>query len=101
MATQNGVPFFQVDEVQNTARRMSRHFSDQAFYSAAVPTYYGGIMTFAWGSDDTSHRSINAAELEQRYAAAGIKTRYYTPEIHLASFALPAYVVTAIEEAFD
>jgi spermidine synthase len=101
MATQNGVPFFQVEEVQNTARRMSKNFSDQTFYSAAVPTYYGGIMTFAWGSDDPTHRSINVTELKRRYAAAGIKTRYYTPAIHLASFALPAYLVTAIEESFD
>jgi spermidine synthase len=101
MVTQNGVPFFQVEEVQNTARRMSKHFSDQTFYSAAIPTYYGGIMTFAWGSDDATRRSIDATELKQRYAAAGIKTRYYTPEIHLASFALPAYVVAAVEESFD
>jgi spermidine synthase len=101
MVTQNGVPFFQVDEVQNTARRMSGHFGDQTFYAAAVPTYYGGIMTFAWGSDDTSYRTVSTTDLRRRYEASGITTRYYTPEIHGASFALPAYVVKAIEEAFD
>ena len=47
MATQNGVAFFQIDEVKTTSERMGQHFSDQAFYSAAVPTYYGGVMTFA------------------------------------------------------
>lgn len=30
--------------------------------------------------------------LEQRYAATGIATRYYTPEVHKAAFALPGYV---------
>ena len=99
VATQNGVPFFQVDEVQNTAVRMSKHFSDQTFYSAAVPTYYGGIMTFAWGSDNSTLKNIDIETLQQRYKEAGFDTRYYTPAIHKASFALPKYVENAINEA--
>ena len=96
MATQNGVPFFQIDEVKNTRARMSAHFADQTFYSAAVPTYYGGIMTFAWGTENTALREIAFTELSSRYQQAGFKTRYYSPAIHLASFALPQYVQDAI-----
>ena len=96
MATQNGVPFFQLDEVKNTRQRMSTHFTDQTFYSAAVPTYYGGIMTFAWGSDDAALRETTVEELHDRYQQAGFQTRYYSPEIHKASFALPQYVQDAI-----
>jgi len=92
MATQNGVPFFQIDEVTTTRKRMAPHFNDQTFYSAAVPTYYGGIMTFAWGSDNVELRQLGLDTLQQRYQQAGIKTRYYTPEIHQASFALPKYI---------
>ena len=98
IATQNGVPFFQIDEVLHTAKRMGWHFADQTFYSAAVPTYYGGIMTFAWGSDDASLRQVDIAALRQRFAESGITTRYYTPEIHQSSFALPRYVLDAIAE---
>ena len=98
IATQNGVPFFQIDEVLHTAQRMGQHFADQTFYSAAVPTYYGGIMTFAWGSDDASLRQVDIATLRQRFAESGIITRYYTPEIHQASFALPRYVLDALAE---
>lgn len=98
IATQNGVPFFQIDEVQHTARRMGRHFTDQTFYTAAVPTYYGGVMTFAWGSDDVSLRKVDLDILRQRYADSAITTRYYTPEIHQASFALPRYVSEALAE---
>jgi spermidine synthase len=97
MVTQNGVPFFQIDEVQTTRRRMSAHFTDQTFYSAAVPTYYGGIMTFAWGSDNSDARTISLDTLQDRYVTAGIETRYYTPEIHLASFALPRYILQKIQ----
>ncbi len=98
IATQNGVPFFQIDEVLHTARRMGQHFADQTFYSAAVPTYYGGVMTFAWGSDDTSLRRHDIATLRQRFELSGIATRYYTPEIHQASFALPRYVLDALAQ---
>ena len=96
MATQNGVPFFQIDEVKNTRSRMSAHFSDQTFYSAAVPTYYGGIMTFAWGTDDAAMRQTSLEELQRRFQKAGFATRYYSPAIHQASFALPQYVQDAI-----
>ena len=96
IATQNGVPFFQLDEVTTTRERMAPHFSDQTFYSAAVPTYYGGIMTFAWGSDNADLRQLDLATLQQRFQQTGMKTRYYTPEIHLASFALPQYIRDAL-----
>lgn len=97
IATQNGVAFFQLDEVQTTAKRLSQHFADATFYSAAVPTYYGGIMTFAWGSDQPALREVDIATLQHRYRASGISTRYYTPEIHQASFALPKYIVDALD----
>lgn len=97
MATQNGVAFFQIDEVKTTSKRMGTHFSDQAFYSAAVPTYYGGVMTFAWGSDNTALRTVPLDELQRRFERAGFKTRYYSPQVHIASFALPQYIVDALD----
>jgi spermidine synthase len=97
LVTQNGVPFFQMDELTDTQKRMGAHFKDQTFYSAAVPTYYGGIMTFAWGSDDETLRQQDISILQQRFIDSGIKTRYYTPQIHQASFALPAYVLDKLE----
>ncbi len=97
MATQNGVPFFQLDELIQTRERMGRHFADQSFYSAAVPTYYGGIMAFGWGSDDPGLRQVDEQTLQQRFREAGLETRYYTPQIHRASFALPAWVQDALD----
>ena len=97
MATQNGVAFFQIDEVKTTSERMAQHFSDQTFYSAAVPTYYGGVMTFAWGSDNPALRAVPLDELQRRFESAGFKTRYYSPQVHVASFALPQYIVDALD----
>ena len=69
------------------------------FFSAAVPTYVGGIMTFGWATDDPSLRRIGTETLKKRYVQSGLRTRYYNPEIHVASFALPQFVLQAIEEA--
>ena len=96
LVTQNGVAFVQLDEVRNTAKRLASVFRDWHFYGAAVPTYIGGIMTFAWGSDNLDLRRTPLEVLQQRYQAAEIKTRYYNPEIHQAAFALPQYVLEAI-----
>ncbi|MBT8141341.1 MAG: polyamine aminopropyltransferase [Gammaproteobacteria bacterium] len=97
MATQNGVPFFQIDEIQTTFKRMGSQFKDFSFYVAPVPTYYGGFMTFAWGTDDVCARKVGLETLRKRFAAANFKTRYYNPAMHQASFALPQYVVEALE----
>ncbi|GLK89561.1 polyamine aminopropyltransferase [Pseudomonas turukhanskensis] len=96
LVTQNGTPFMQLDGVQNTAGRMNGLFADWHFYMAAVPTYIGGAMTFAWGATTAGLRNIPLDTLRQRFAGSGIVTRYYNPEVHLGAFALPQYVLHAI-----
>lgn len=92
IVTQNGVPFVQPQEVTNSWRRLGDSFQDVHFYLAAVPTYQGGDMAFGWASDDASLRRQPVETIEQRFQAAGIETRYYTPDLHVASFALPKTV---------
>lgn len=98
LVTQNGVVFMQQDEVSTTASRLSSLYKDWHFYGAAVPTYVGGIMTFAWASDEPALREVSLDVLQQRFENSGIKTRYYNPAVHLASFALPQYVVDLIDK---
>ena len=96
LVTQNGTPFMQLGEVQTTAGRMNGLFADWHFYMAAVPTYIGGSMTFAWGSTDAAYRRLPVDTLRARYTVSGIQTRYYNADIHAAAFALPSYVLSAI-----
>ena len=98
LVTQNGTPFMQLAEVQTTAGRMHGLFADWHFYMAAVPTYIGGSMTFAWGSTNSDYRKLPLDTLRQRFAGSGIVTRYYNPEIHIGAFALPQYVLQAINK---
>ncbi|WEJ62986.1 polyamine aminopropyltransferase [Thiomicrorhabdus lithotrophica] len=94
---QNGVSFMQTDEVTTTHQRLSPLFKEASFYSGAVPTYVGGIMTFAWATDNLELKSVSLETLEQRYQAANLQTRFYTPALHKGSFALPQYVLDAIK----
>jgi spermidine synthase len=98
---QNGVAFMQIAEVKTTQLRLDYDFNDTSFYCAAIPTYIGGVMTFAWASNDPAVRHNDLATIEARFNAANIKTRYYTPAMHLACFALPRYVVDALTPAQD
>ena len=96
LVTQNGVVFMQPDEVQATADHLRGFFTDWHFFTAAIPTYVGGCMTFGWATDDTKLRRETADTLQKRYKASRIDTRYYNPDIHMAAFSLPQYVLTAI-----
>ncbi|AKX43883.1 spermidine synthase [Thiopseudomonas alkaliphila] len=93
---QNGTPFLQLDEVKKTAKNISSLFADWHFYQAAVPTYIGGTMTFAWASKNKAARNTPIETLRQRFQGSGIVTRYYNPETHQGAFALPQYVLNAI-----
>jgi len=89
--TQNGVPFQQPDELRLTLGAFRTLWIDATCYLATVPTYAGGPMAFGWATDSEARRATQEV-LEGRFAAAGISTRYYTPEVHKAAFALPGYV---------
>ncbi|MCA6927454.1 polyamine aminopropyltransferase [Pectobacterium versatile] len=96
---QNGVCFLQQDEAVGSHKKLSHYFNDVSFYQAAIPTYYGGIMTFAWASNNSALRQIDATMLRQRFAQSAIACRYYTPDVHIGSFALPQYLLNALQNA--
>jgi len=91
LVTQNGVPFMQPSELTGTMRAFKSLFADWGCYIANIPTYAGGPMAFGWGTDGDA-RQVPVETLRARFAAAGITPDYYTPEVHKAAFALPAYI---------
>lgn len=84
----------QADELRETSLRQSLYFPHVGAYVAAVPTYVGGFMTLGFAAKRAGLDRVPPSELRDRAAAAGILggTRYWTPEIQAASFALPAYI---------
>ncbi|MCT8344596.1 MULTISPECIES: polyamine aminopropyltransferase [Photorhabdus] len=95
---QNGVCFLQQDEAITSHKKLSNYFADSGFYQAAIPTYYGGIMTFAWASQNPALRYVDLTTLQQRFDNAGFTCRYYNPAVHVGSFALPQYLLDALSE---
>lgn len=97
LVTQNGVPFMQPEELRKSVAAMRALFADSNCYTAAVPTYVGGCMAFGWATDNEALRRTDLAILETRFDASSIDTRYYTPPVHQAAFALPKYIQDLID----
>jgi spermidine synthase len=96
LVNQNGVPFLQGEELTMTYRRRRKAFAHASFYVAAVPSYYGGFMALGWASDDRKAHLVPAATIAKRFAAAELKTKYYTSAIHAGCFALPAFAAARL-----
>ncbi len=100
MVTQNGVPIFQPGELTSSVGKFRRLFADGGCYVAAIPTYVGGHMAMGWATDDRRLRQTPAKMLAARYRKAGsFSTRYWTPEVHAAAFALPRFIADAVARA--
>ncbi len=100
LVTQNGVPFLQPDELVASLRHCGRLFADASCYVAAVPTYVGGHLAMGFATDDTRLRRAAARTIAARHRRAGeFATRYWTPEVHAAAFALPGYIAALVGRA--
>jgi spermidine synthase len=97
LVTQNGVPFFQLSELTSSIAKFRRLFADASCYVAAIPTYIGGHMAMGFASDNKRLRQLPAKTIAQRYRKVGsFKTMYWTPEVHVASFAQPRFIAEAV-----
>ena len=100
LVTQNGVPFFQNNELTATMVKFRRLFADASCYVAAIPVYVGGHMAMGMASDNRRVRRHSVQTIAQRYRKAGsFKTRYWTPEVHVAAFAQPRFIADLVSGA--
>jgi spermidine synthase len=91
MVTQCGNPSIHPDELEFTqSRQRAAGFADVTYYFAAVPTYIGGSMALGFAADDPALGQVEPGTLEGRGVPSDL--RYYTPEIHRAAFAHPAWM---------
>jgi spermidine synthase len=100
MVTQNGVPIFQAGELTAGVAKLRKLFADATCYVAAIPTYIGGHMAMGWATDNTKLRRLPLKIIADRYRRAGrFPTRYWTPEVHVAAFALPRFIGEKVARA--
>jgi spermidine synthase len=87
---QTGVPFYQPEEITIALKELKRCFPKSGLYLTVVPTYVGGFMALAWAGKGKRLGSAAGMKLAaRRFRSLKLKTDYYNPAIHAASFALP------------
>ena len=100
MVTQNGVPILQPAELTGSIRKFRKLFADGACYVAAIPTYVGGHMAMGWATDNPKLRLATVKTIADRYRRAGrFATQYWSPQVHVAAFALPRFIADFVAKA--
>jgi spermidine synthase len=92
LVTQNGIPFTQEDELRKSVTYFRELFNTGTCYLADIPSYIGGPMAFGFATDAVGLNNLDKNLLEDRFDSTNIKTLYYNPAVHAASFALPNYI---------
>lgn len=92
LVAQTDNPWFKADLIRQVQSDVKETFPITKVYTANIPTYPSGLWTFTIGSKIYDPLQVP----EQRFH--DIETKYYTKELHNASFALPKFVKDIIEE---
>ena len=92
MVRQSGSTFLQKKELKENYRRLGKIFKHTAAYTAAIPTYIGGLFSFIFSSQTINPENLTVKNLQRKFAKVNPKTKYYNPQIHTACFKLPNYV---------
>ncbi|MFD1020047.1 polyamine aminopropyltransferase [Thalassobacillus hwangdonensis] len=79
-------PWFKADLIQQVVSDVRETFPITKVYTANIPTYPSGLWTFTMGSKKYDPLKVS----EDRFHE--LETKYYTPELHHAAFALPKFV---------
>ncbi|QZA32982.1 polyamine aminopropyltransferase [Hydrogenibacillus sp. N12] len=87
-------PWFKPALVQKTFAAIAGTFPLARLYVANIPTYPSGLWTFTLGSLRHDPLAVPPERIPD------LDTRYYTPAIHRAAFALPRFVERLLADGF-
>jgi spermidine synthase len=79
-------PWFKADLIQTVNRDVKEIFPIVRVYCANIPTYPSGLWTFTLGSKKYDPLQVDETKIPD------IASKYYTPQLHKAAFALPRFV---------
>ena len=97
MVNQQGSPFYAEDAeaMQRSHKRIVNTFPISKVYQAHIPTYAAGYWLFGFASK--KYHPINDLKADE-WQALNLRTRYYTPRLHVGAFALPAFLEDMLVE---
>jgi spermidine synthase len=90
---QTGVPFYQPWEITDALKELKEFFPQSGLYLTVVPTYVGGFMALSWASKGGKLGTpAGVKRAASAFRKAKLKSDYYNPAMHAASFALPEWI---------
>ena len=97
MVNQQGSPFYAEDAeaMQRSHKRIVNTFPISKVYQAHIPTFAAGYWLFGFASK--KYHPINDLNAES-WSALNLRTRYYTPRLHVGAIALPAFLEDMLVE---
>lgn len=98
MVTQSSSPLLLTDELLRIYANLKAVFPLVRVCLAPVPSYPGVLWSFTLASGGNDPLALDEATVRQRLEARGISSRYYSPQMHLASFALPPFLADLLAE---
>lgn len=96
LAAQSSSPLFMAGELHSQVHNLRQVFPLVRTYLGPVPGYPGCLWSYTIGSKRYDPLAVERASILQRLAAGGIRTRYYTPDVHHAAFALPPFIADIV-----
>lgn len=79
-------PWFKADLIRGVNRDVKETFPIVRVYCANIPTYPSGLWTFTLGSKKHDPLAVDESAIPE------LDTKYYSPRLHKAAFALPKFV---------
>jgi spermidine synthase len=98
IVTQSSSALLLTDELLSIYANLKAVFPLVRVYLAPVPSYPGVLWSFTLASAGNDPLALDEATVRQRLEARSISSRYYSPQMHLASFALPSFLATLLAE---
>ena len=98
MVTQSSSPLLLTADLLRIYANLKAVFPLVRVCLAPVPSYPGVLWSFTLASGGNDPLALGEATMRQRLEARGISPRYYSPQMHLASFALPPFLARLLAE---
>lgn len=92
LAIQGESAFYTPGLVKDIIEAIRPHYASVHYYTASVPTY----SSWPWGFTLASLKLIDPTVVKR--PTSRIRTRYYSPEMHKAAFALPPFIKEQLQQ---
>ena len=96
LVTQSGAIFTQWAEFFKTFKKMKKFFKYISPYLTVVPTYPSSFWSFTIASKNFNFKKTLFGSIEKKYKKIKGEFKFYNPEVHRASFAIPNFIIKGL-----